>query len=76
MMTIEGYYNGSQYIALEDVPVKVNQRVQITILDDYIKNDEHTQNAELLARYKGIGGHIWKKDPQEYVSELRSEERL
>ena len=75
-MTIEGYYDGRQYVALEDVAVKENQRVQITILDDYIERDEHTKNANLLARYKGFGEKLWKEDPQKYVSELRAEDRF
>ena len=37
--------------------------------------DEHGRNVKLLARYKGFGGRIWEKDPQEYVSALRAEER-
>ena len=75
-MTIEGYYDGLQYVALEDVAVKENQRVQITILDEYIEPNAHLKNSELLARYKGIGGRLWKQEPQEYVSALRSEERV
>ncbi len=75
-MTIEGYYDGKQYVALEDVLVKENQRVQITILDEYIEPNEHRKNSELLARYKGIGGRLWTQDPQQYVSELRNEDRI
>ncbi len=74
-MTIEGYYDGRQCVALEDVSVKENQKVRITILDEYFEPDEHGRNVELLARYKGFGGRIWEKDPQEYVSALRAEER-
>ena len=36
---------------------------------------EHAAHAALLSKYKGIGGQIWKEDPQTYVSALRSEER-
>ena len=74
-MTIEGYYNGKQYVALEDVAVKENQKVRITILDEYLEQDAHGRNVEMLARYKGFGGSLWKEDAQEYVSALRAEER-
>ena len=75
-MMVQGYFDGRQYVALEDVAVKENQRVQITILDDYIERDEHTENAKLLARHKGFGGKLWTEDPQKYVSALRAEERF
>ena len=75
-MTIQGYYDGKQYVALEDVAVKENQRVQITILDEYFDSDEHLRNVSLLARYKGIGGKSCPGDPLEYIAALRSEERF
>ncbi len=76
METIEGYYNGHNYVALRDVAIKKNQRVQIVILDEFLERDEHTNNAELLAKYKGIGGRLWEEDPQQYISALRADERL
>lgn len=76
MRTIQGYYDGEKYVALESANIQVNQRVQITILDEYIQQDDHTKNSQLLAHYKGLGGKTWEEDPQEYVSRLRSEERL
>lgn len=38
-------------------------------------NKAHEAHVALLSQYKGMGGHIWKEDPQAYVSALRSEER-
>ena len=75
-MTVEGYYDGNTYITLEEVDIKPNQRVQITILDDYIEQSQHERNARLLAHFKGAGGRLWTQDPQEYVSGLRAEERI
>ncbi len=75
-MTIEGYYDGRRYVALENVAVKENQKVKITLLDEYLELDEHGRNEDLLARYKGFGGKLWKEDPLKYVSSLRAEERI
>ena len=74
-MTFEGYYDGRQYVALADVAVKENQKVKITLLDEYFEQSKHDKNVDLLARYKGFGGRLWKEDPQVYVSALRAEER-
>lgn len=36
MTSVHGYYNGSGYVVDGDVAVKPNQRVIITILDDFV----------------------------------------
>lgn len=36
MTSVHGYYNGSCYVVDGDVAVKPNQRVIITILDDFV----------------------------------------
>lgn len=41
----------------------------------HVWTEEHANHVALLSQYKGIGGNIWKEDPQVYVSALRSEER-
>ena len=74
-MTVEGYYDGRQYIALENVAVKENQKVQITILDDFVEDSSAAKNALLLAHYKGLGSRLWSQDAQSYVSDLRAEDR-
>ena len=76
MTTIQGYYDGKKYIALETVNIQENQRVQITVLDEYIQPDQHTKNAQLLAHYKGLNKQNWSEEPQNYISRLRSEERI
>ena len=38
-MTVQGYYDGAHYVALEQVDVKPNQKVTITVLDEFMPQD-------------------------------------
>lgn len=44
MLAIKGYYNGREIVPLEKVEFKPNQKIIITILDEYVnpsdKNDK------------------------------------
>ena len=44
--------------------------------DNATNDEQHANHVALLSHYKEIGGRIWNEDPQEYVSALRSEERV
>ena len=74
-MVVQGYFDGNAVRILDSVEMKVNQKVQITILDEYVEENSSEENAELLAKYKGLGGKLWTEDAQSYVSRLRAEER-
>jgi hypothetical protein len=39
MLAIKGFYNGERIIPLEKLSIKQNQKVIITILDEYIQHD-------------------------------------
>ncbi len=39
MQALRGYYNGKEFVPLEKVHVKPNQKVIITILDEYISSE-------------------------------------
>jgi hypothetical protein len=36
ILALKGYFNGREFISLEKVTVKTNQKVIITVLDEYI----------------------------------------
>jgi hypothetical protein len=36
MLALKGYFNGKEFIPLEKVNIKANQKVIITVLDEYI----------------------------------------
>lgn len=48
MTTVQGYYDGSHYVTLEKVDVKPNQKVRITILDDFINLEDRKKKTEAL----------------------------
>ena len=39
-MTIEGYFDGKQFVPLEKLSLKPNQKVQITVLDEFLTNEK------------------------------------
>ena len=43
MLAVAGYYNGSHIELLEQADVKRNQRVIVTIMDDYVKPPKEEQ---------------------------------
>ena len=55
-MTIEGYFDGKTFVPLEKLSLKPNQKVQITILDEFLTSEKQKQ----IARKRGKGGD--KKD--------------
>jgi hypothetical protein len=40
VLALKGYYNGKEYIPLENANVKPNQKVIIMILDEYLKPED------------------------------------
>lgn len=54
MTTVNGYYDGTAIQALEKIVAKPNQRVIITILDDYIEENKtkpHDGMRGILSSY-------------------------
>ena len=51
-MTIEGYFDGKTFVPLEKFSLKPNQKVQITILDEFLTSEKQKQ----IARKRGKGG--------------------
>ncbi|MGI5055582.1 hypothetical protein [Treponema socranskii] len=44
-MTIEGYFDGKTFVPLEKLSLKPNQKVQITILDEFLTSEKQKQLA-------------------------------
>jgi predicted DNA-binding antitoxin AbrB/MazE fold protein len=40
MQAVKGFFNGEKIVPLEKVPLKENQKVIITILDEYMHNEK------------------------------------
>ena len=44
-MTIEGYFDGKTFVPLEKLSLKPNQKVQITVLDEFLTSEKQKQIA-------------------------------
>ncbi len=40
MLAVKGFFNGDRIVPLEKVPIKENQKVIITILDEYMQKKD------------------------------------
>lgn len=57
MQSINGYYNGQEFVPLDNVIPKKNQKVIITFLDDYIDS----------VKAKPFQKYVGKLDQQSFV---------
>lgn len=73
LTAVEGYYNGTQIVMNEGVALRKGQRVIITILDPLNANVEKNIN---LGKYMGRGKKMFAHGADEYIEELRSNDRL
>lgn len=64
MTTVQGYYDGAHYITLEKVDVKPNQKVSITVLDDFISQDDRKKKVEALrgCLHEYANPALWEKE--------------
>lgn len=72
LTAVKGYYNGNQIIIDEDVQMAIGQEVIITILD----RRRDSQKKIDLSQYMGRGEKMFHTDAQEYVEELRNNDRI
>jgi hypothetical protein len=43
VLALKGYFNGKEFLPLEPVYIQPNRKVIITVLDEFVKNDESIQ---------------------------------
>ena len=72
MSAVKGYYDGKQIVINEDVKMSIGQEVIITILDMPRKKKKRID----LENYMGRGKKMFTQDAQDYVKELRDNDRL
>ena len=73
LTTVRGHYNGTQIILDEDINLLRGQELMVTVLD-IVKNAEK-KNPD-LSKYMGRGEKMFTGDAQEYVRELRADDRI
>ena len=72
MSAVKGYYDGKQIVINEDVKMSIGQEVIITILDMPRKKKIRID----MEKYMGRGKKMFTQDAQDYVKELRDNDRL
>lgn len=72
MTAVKGYYNGNQIIMDEDVKLTAGQEVIVTILDV----PKQVNKKIDLNKYMGRGEKMFHSDAQDYIKELRNDDRI
>ena len=72
LAAVKGYYDGNQIVIDEDVDLSVGQEVIVTILE---KQKQANKKVD-LRKYMGRGEKMFRTDAQDYIRELRDNDRL
>ena len=72
LIAVRGYYDGKKIVMDEDIKIAPGQRVIVTILDA----EKSPQKKVDLSKYMGRGKKMLSGDAQEYVKELRDDDRI
>ena len=72
LAAVKGYYDGTQIVMDENMNLKAGQEVIVTVLDMQKKARKEID----LKKYTGRGEKMFHTDAQEYVRELRADDRI
>ncbi|RKI35886.1 hypothetical protein D7V86_26685 [bacterium D16-51] len=72
LAAVKGYYDGTQIVMDENVDLQTGQEVIVTILDMKKKAEKKVD----LKQYVGRGEKMFHTDAQEYIRELRADDRM
>lgn len=72
LATVKGYYNGNHIVISENVNLNIGQEVMVTILDTQSALEKNID----LKKYRGRGKKMFQTDAQDYIKEIRSDERI
>lgn len=72
LTTVKGYYNGNHIVISENVNLNIGQEVMITILDTKSISEKKID----LKKYMGKGEKMFQTDAQDYIKEMRNDERI
>lgn len=74
MMSVNGYYDGHNYVTEGNVAVKPNQRVIITFLDDDFEEKAEIQDAKKkLEKMKSFFGSLSHEEAEDIIDGLKIE---
>ncbi len=72
LAAVKGYYDGKQIVMEENIDLTKGQEVIVTILDMKRKEKKKVD----IKQYVGRGEKMFHTDAQEYVRELRVDDRM
>ncbi len=71
MLALKGYFNGKEFVPLGKVDVKPNQKVIITVLDEYLSIEEIPEKS-----YKKYVGKLSSESFHEIIKALKETEKV
>jgi hypothetical protein len=71
MLALKGYFNGKEFVPLEKVNLKTNQKVIITVLDEYFNPESHPEKP-----YKKFVGKLSTQSFIEVTEALKETEKV
>jgi len=71
MLALKGYFNGKEFVPLDKVDVKLNQKVIITVLDEYLSVEEKPEKS-----YKKYVGKLRSESFHEISEALKETEKV
>lgn len=74
LSSVSGYYNGTQIVMDEDLALQPGQRVIVTVLEDTEPTLE--EKRKKLRSFMNHGRKMFEGDAQDYVRELRDNDRM
>lgn len=75
LSAVSGYYNGAHIVMDEEIHLKPGQKVIITVLGEIV-NSNTEQKKNNLRKYMYRGKTMIEGDAQDYVKELRADDRV
>lgn len=72
LAAVKGYYNGKHIVMEENIEMVAGQEVIITILNMSTQNQKKID----LKKYMGRGEKLFHEDVQEYIREMRDNDRI
>ena len=72
MLAVQGYYDGTAFQPLEKLSVQLNQRVIITVMDDFVERQKSTEEErkEKVKKMRGCLSEYARTDANEVKERL------